>query len=130
MHEAVNTQTATVAIVPVIGEHDLSGYEPLKAVLARAAIQAPNVIVDLSHCDFIDGRRCDRIAARCTQRRRFATRVASVWRGRRSQTPSPASLVHLSQRIPSYASATDALADGQRHDSIVIHLKRPTAVEA
>jgi anti-anti-sigma regulatory factor len=70
MHEAVNTQTATVAIVPVIGEHDLSGYEPLKAVLARAAIQAPNVIVDLSHCDFIDGRRCDRIAARCTQRRR------------------------------------------------------------
>jgi anti-anti-sigma factor len=54
MQEAVNTQTATVAIVPVIGEHDLSGYEPLKAVLARAAIQAPNVIVDLSHCDFID----------------------------------------------------------------------------
>jgi anti-anti-sigma regulatory factor len=70
MHEAVNTQTATVAIVPLIGEYDLSGYEPLKAALARAAIQAPNVIVDLSHCDFIDGRRCDRIAARCTQRRR------------------------------------------------------------
>ena len=63
MHEAVNTQTATVAVVPLVGEHDLIGYELLKAVLARAAIQAPNVIVDLSHCDFIDGRRCARIAA-------------------------------------------------------------------
>lgn len=41
-----------------------------------------------------------------------------------------AELVHLSQRIPSYASVTDALANGQRNDSIVIHLKRPTAVEA
>ena len=44
MHEAVNTQTATVAVVPLVGEHDLIGYELLKAVLARAAIQAPNVI--------------------------------------------------------------------------------------
>jgi hypothetical protein len=34
MHEAVNTQTAAVAVVPLIGEHDLSGYELLKAVLA------------------------------------------------------------------------------------------------
>ena len=69
MHEAVNTQTATVAVVPLIGEHDLSGYELVKPVLARAAIQAPSEIVDLSPCDFIDGRRCDRIAAPCTQRR-------------------------------------------------------------
>ena len=38
--------------------------------------------------------------------------------------------VHLSQRIPSYGPVTDALANGQRNDSIVIHLKRPTAVEA
>ena len=43
-----------IAIVSLIGEHDVSHYDSLKIVLARAAIRAPNVIVDLSECQFVD----------------------------------------------------------------------------
>src|SRR4051812_18445834 len=43
-----------VAVVALIGEHDLTGYLTLKSVLARAAVRAPNVVVDLSACTFID----------------------------------------------------------------------------
>lgn len=43
-----------VALVALIGEHDLGHYETLKSVLARAAVRAPNVVVDLSECAFID----------------------------------------------------------------------------
>jgi anti-anti-sigma factor len=43
-----------VAVVALIGEHDLGHYEGLAAVLARAAVRAPNVVVDLTKCAFID----------------------------------------------------------------------------
>jgi anti-anti-sigma factor len=43
-----------MALVALIGEHDLGHYETLKAVLARAALRAPNVVVDLSECAFVD----------------------------------------------------------------------------
>jgi anti-anti-sigma factor len=36
------------------GEFDIAECEPLKAALARAAIRAVNVIVDLSQCAFVD----------------------------------------------------------------------------
>jgi anti-anti-sigma factor len=43
-----------IAVVALIGEHDLGHYESLKAALAGAAVRAPNVVVDLSECAFID----------------------------------------------------------------------------
>jgi anti-anti-sigma factor len=50
----LTSATDEIAIVALIGEHDLGHYEALKVVLARAAIRARNVIVDLSECAFID----------------------------------------------------------------------------
>jgi anti-anti-sigma factor len=50
----LTSPSAEVAVVALIGEHDLGRYETLAAVLARAAVRAPNVIVDLTHCAFID----------------------------------------------------------------------------
>jgi anti-anti-sigma factor len=43
-----------IAVVALIGEHDLGHYETLRTVLARAAVRAPSLIVDLSDCVFID----------------------------------------------------------------------------
>src|SRR4051794_22379038 len=43
-----------VAVVALIGEHDLGGYETLKMALARASVRAPKVVVDLTDCAFID----------------------------------------------------------------------------
>ena len=50
----LTSATADIAVVALIGEHDLGHYEDLAAVLARAAVRAPNVIVDLTHCEFVD----------------------------------------------------------------------------
>lgn len=43
-----------VAVVALIGEHDLNQHDTLKSVLSRAAVRAPTVIVDLSECTFMD----------------------------------------------------------------------------
>jgi anti-anti-sigma factor len=46
--------TPSVAVVSLVGEHDLGDYESLKVAFARAGIQARNVVVDLARCTFID----------------------------------------------------------------------------
>jgi anti-anti-sigma factor len=46
--------TASVAIVRLIGEHDLGAYEPLKEALETAAARRRHVFIDLSRCAFID----------------------------------------------------------------------------
>jgi anti-anti-sigma factor len=43
-----------VAVVALTGEHDLGDHETLKTALARASVRAPNVVVDLTDCAFID----------------------------------------------------------------------------
>src|SRR3954451_9293804 len=50
----LTSPSAEVAVVALIGEHDLGHYEDLAAVLARAAVRAPNVVVDLTNCAFVD----------------------------------------------------------------------------
>jgi anti-anti-sigma factor len=50
----LTSATRDIAVVALIGEHDLGQYERLKAALARAAVRAPKVVVDLSECAFID----------------------------------------------------------------------------
>lgn len=46
--------TLSLAIVRLLGEHDLGTYEPLKAALGTAAARRRDVVVDLSRCAFID----------------------------------------------------------------------------
>ena len=50
----LTSAAADVAVVTLIGEHDLGQYDTLAAVLARAGVGALNVIVDLTHCAFVD----------------------------------------------------------------------------
>jgi anti-anti-sigma factor len=49
----LETPSAAVAVVSLIGEHDLAEYEPLKATLDLAASRRRHVIVDLSNCAFV-----------------------------------------------------------------------------
>jgi anti-anti-sigma factor len=46
--------TPSVAVVALLGGHDLHDCESLETALARAGILARNVIVDLTRCTFID----------------------------------------------------------------------------
>jgi anti-anti-sigma factor len=48
------TPSSTLAIVSLVGEHDLADYEPLQQTLALATSRRRHVIVDLSACEFID----------------------------------------------------------------------------
>jgi anti-anti-sigma factor len=45
---------ASLAIVRLIGEHDLGAFEPLKDALNMAVARRRHVFVDLSRCTFID----------------------------------------------------------------------------
>jgi anti-anti-sigma factor len=48
------TPSPTLAIVSLVGEHDLADYEPLQQTLELAASRRRHVIIDLSACEFID----------------------------------------------------------------------------
>jgi anti-anti-sigma factor len=50
----ITCATDDVAVVTLFGEHDLGRYETLMAALASAVRRAPNVVVDLSQCAFVD----------------------------------------------------------------------------
>lgn len=103
------TGPLSVAIVPLVGELDLSGCESLNVALAKAAIRAPNVIVDLSRCSFID----------CTVIRLLIDAQNVVARNQGSfgvalpAEPNAvtriAELVQLSQRVPTYSSVAAAI---------------------
>jgi anti-anti-sigma factor len=103
------TPSASVAIVPIVGEHDLSRCETLKVALARAAIRAPNVIVDLSRCDFLDSTviRVLLDAQIVVVRDEGSFGVALP--AEPNAVTRIAELVHLSQRVPTYSSVAAAL---------------------
>jgi anti-anti-sigma factor len=48
------TPSAALAVVSLVGEHDLSDYKPLQQALELAASRRRHMIVDLSACEFID----------------------------------------------------------------------------
>jgi anti-anti-sigma factor len=50
----VSCPTGALAIVELVGEHDLGHYKPLSEALHLAAARRRHVLVDLSRCAFID----------------------------------------------------------------------------
>ena len=50
----IKTASPSVVVVALTGRRDVGDYGSLRIALARAAIRAPDVVVDLSHCEFID----------------------------------------------------------------------------
>jgi anti-anti-sigma factor len=50
----VKSGSPWVAVVSLVGEHDLGDYTTVKVALAHAAVRADNVIIDLAECAFID----------------------------------------------------------------------------
>ena len=109
----ITAPTASVAIVSLIGEHDLSGQASLKAAFTKAAIRAPHVIVDLSLCEFIDSTVISVLvsAQRVLVRDRGTLLVALP------AEPNPvtrvADLMHLADMFPIYDSLEAALASLQ-----------------
>jgi anti-anti-sigma factor len=97
-----------VAVVTLVGEHDLGQYEVLKSVLARAAVRAPSVIVDLSECAFLDSTALHLVlhTHSVTTKARGAFAVVVLPEGPVSRL---AELVRLDQMLPVYPSLDAAL---------------------
>ena len=103
------TASPSVAIVPLTGEHDLSRYESLKAALARASIRAPDVIVDLSHCNFIDCTVISLLLDAQSVVGRDEGRFGAVLPAEPNAVTRIAEFVHFSQQILTYSSVAAAL---------------------
>jgi anti-anti-sigma factor len=102
--------TPSVAIVSLLGEHDLGDSEPLKVAFARAAIRAPNVIVDLSDCSFIDSTVIALLLHAQSVVAQDGGRFAVALPTKPNAVTRVVDLMQLVQLVPVYASVEDALA--------------------
>jgi anti-anti-sigma factor len=112
MHTTVEIKTASrsVAIVSLIGEHDLGDYESLKVAFARAAIRAPNVIVDLSRCEFIDSTVVGMLLHVESVVARDHARLVIALPEKANAVTRVAGLTQLGEVLPVYLSVEAALA--------------------
>jgi anti-sigma B factor antagonist len=101
-----------LAVVTLIGEHDLSGKQRLNMALATASAK-PNVLVDLSGCSFMDSSVIEAI---------FFARNQLVERGGRLELVIPpeaaivrrvAELTLLDTLLPIHAAHTEGFASLQ-----------------
>jgi anti-anti-sigma factor len=99
-----------IAIVALIGEHDVSHYDSLKIVLARAAIRAPNVIVDLSECRFIDSTVISLLLHGSRVMTRYGGAFSVVVPARPGPVARLAELSRLAEMISVHASLEAAMA--------------------
>jgi anti-anti-sigma factor len=99
-----------IAIVSLIGEHDISHYDSLKIVLARAAIRAPNVIVNLSECQFIDSTAISVLIHGSRVTTRYGGAFAVVVAAGPGPVSRLAELSRLAEMISVHASLEAAIA--------------------
>jgi anti-anti-sigma factor len=102
--------TPSVAIVSLLGEHDLGDSEPLKVAFARAAIRARNVIVDLSDCSFIDSIVIALLLHAQSVVAQDGGRLAVALPTEPNAVNRVADVMHLCRLVPVYASVEAALA--------------------
>jgi anti-anti-sigma factor len=53
-HVEITWPSGSVAVVALVGEHDLGQFEPVRDALEVAAIRRRHVVVDLRGCEFLD----------------------------------------------------------------------------
>jgi anti-anti-sigma factor len=106
----VRSAPASIAIVSLVGEHDLGEYEQLQVAFERAAVRGRNVLVDLSRCEFIDSTMIGVLlhaqSVVAADQGRFAIALPSE----PNAVTRVAEMVHLGELAPIYASVEEALS--------------------
>ena len=104
----------SVAIVSLVGEHDLGHYEQLKDAFDTAAVRRRNLVVDLSVCAFIE---LDRHQLCCSTRQREITsdggRFVVVIHADAGSVARVAEMARLFESVPVYASLATAVESAQ-----------------
>jgi hypothetical protein len=93
--------------------------------LARAAIRAPNVLVDLSHCALVDCAALGLLLDSQNVVARDGGRFGIALPKEPNAVTRAAGLVHLSERAPTFASVPVALASFQQDEFVAIRRTEP-----
>jgi anti-anti-sigma factor len=107
---AVTHASTVLAVVELIGEHDLGEYETLKEALGRAAARHPSLLVDLSRCAFIDSTAISLLLHAYGDLAASGGRFALVIPTEPGPVARVAQIVSLAELVPVYASRDAALA--------------------
>jgi anti-anti-sigma factor len=99
-----------VAVVSLIGEHDIDDYDSLEAVLARAAARAPSVVVDLSECRCIDATTIGLLHHASRVMTRYGGAFAVVVTPRPGPLSRLAEFARLTEMMSVHASLEAAMA--------------------
>jgi len=100
----------SVMILSLVGEHELEGAESLKVALARAAIRANDVIVDLTRCELIEPTVIAALLDTQSIVSQDAGRFAVVLPSEPNAVTRLAALAHLDKLFPTFSSVDKALA--------------------
>jgi len=100
----------SVMILSLVGEHELEGAESLKVALARAAIRANDVIVDLTRCELIEPTVIAALLDTQSIVSQDAGRFAVVLPSQPNAVTRLAALAHLDKLFATFSSLDEALA--------------------
>ena len=99
-----------LAVVDLIGEHDLGQFEMLGKALQLAAAQRRNVLVDMTQCDFIDSTVVSLLLAAHVEVSSGGGEFAVVIPPDPSPVARTAEIMGLAEMFPTYSSREDAEA--------------------
>jgi anti-anti-sigma factor len=100
----------SLAIVELVGEHDLGHYEMLAELLALAAARRRHVLVDLSRCAFIDSTVVALLLAARDEVTSDRGRFALVIPAEQESVARVADLMGLADLFSIYSNRDDASA--------------------
>jgi anti-anti-sigma factor len=100
----------SVAIVSLVGEHDLGEHDQIKGAFARAAVTARNVMVDLTECAFIDSTVIALLLGAQSSIAQNGGRMAVALPVEPNAVTRLAELVRMGDLLPTYGTREAALA--------------------
>jgi anti-anti-sigma factor len=106
----VSYHSRTIAIVSIIGEHDLSRGDALRDALRAACAQRSHVLVDFSQCTLLDSTGIALLLETQTRVRAAEGRFALVIPPEQGAVARVAELIRLADLVPVTATLDDALA--------------------
>ena len=106
----VSYPSGTIAIVSIIGEHDLSCGDALRDALGTASAQRSHVLVDFSQCTLLDSTGIALLLEAQTRVRAAEGRFALVIPPGQGAVARVAELIRLADLVPVKATLDDALA--------------------
>ena len=103
----------SVAIVSLVGEHDLGHYEQLKDAFDTAAVRRRNLVVDLSGCAFIDSTVISLLLYAQREITSDGGRFVVVIHADAGSVARVAEMARLFELVPVYASLATAVESAQ-----------------